>query len=93
MPTLAICFGHQLVNAALRGRVEHRWLTARLVEAEFADDPSFDGVASAVPAVHGDAVTETETGMDVVESTDHAPAFATRHRTAPVWSTHTAGWN
>lgn len=87
IPTLAICFGHQLVNAALGGRVEAVETTARLVDVDFEDDPLFDGVEPVVPAVHGDVVVDPAPDMDVVASTDYYDAFATRHRDAPLWST------
>ena len=86
IPTLAVCFGHQLVNAALGGRVEHVGTTATLVDVEFDDDPLFDGVESVVPAVHGDAVTEPGDGLDVVASAEHCRVFGTRHRDAPLWT-------
>jgi len=88
VPTLAVCFGHQLVNDALGGRVEHRGLRAGLVEAEFADDPLFAGVSPVVPAIHGDMVLEAGSGLDPIASVrDYEyPLFATRHETAPVWT-------
>lgn len=86
VPTLGVCFGHQLVNAALGGSVEHVGTIATLVDVEFADDPLFDGLPSVVPAVHGDAVTEPGEGLSVVASTDHCHAFGTRHAEAPLWT-------
>jgi len=59
-PTLGICFGPQLVNDALGGRVEHRGVRAGLAAAEFDDDPLFEGVPPVVPAVHGDIVVEAD---------------------------------
>lgn len=86
VPTLGICFGHQIVNEALGGRVEHRGLTNELVEADLADDPLFEGVDPTIPAVHGDVVVEVGEGMDPIASTDYYEYFATRHREAPVWT-------
>jgi GMP synthase (glutamine-hydrolysing) len=86
IPTLAVCFGHQLVHAALGGRVEAVDTTARLVDVQFADDPLFDDVEPVVPAVHGDEVREPAPAMDVVATTDYYEAFGTRHRDAPLWS-------
>jgi GMP synthase (glutamine-hydrolysing) len=86
IPTLAVCFGHQLVNAALDGSVEAVDTTARPVDAEFTADPLFDYVSTVVPAVHGDTVTEPAPEMDVIASADYYEAFATRHRDAPLWS-------
>jgi GMP synthase (glutamine-hydrolysing) len=87
IPTLAVCFGHQLVNVALGGTVEADETTARLVDVEFANDPLFEDVNPVVPAVHGDKVLEPAPEMDVIATTDYYDAFATRHRHAPLWST------
>jgi GMP synthase (glutamine-hydrolysing) len=87
LPTLAVCFGHQLANAALGGDVDAVGTTARLVDVEFVDDPLFEGVSPVVPAVHGDVVTRAAPEMDVIATADHYEAFATRHRDAPLWST------
>lgn len=86
IPTLGVCFGHQLINHALGGRVEHRGLTNRLVRADLADDPLFDGVGDAIPVVHGDHVVERGAGMVPIASADYYENFATRHRDAPVWT-------
>ncbi|WP_227354653.1 type 1 glutamine amidotransferase [Haladaptatus salinisoli] len=87
IPTLGVCFGHQLVNRSLGGSVEHRGLTAELVRADFADDPLFEGVEGVVPAIHGDHVTELGEGMETVAATEHCEIFAARHRDAPLWTT------
>ncbi|WP_231183220.1 type 1 glutamine amidotransferase [Haladaptatus sp. DYF46] len=87
VPTLGVCFGHQLVNDALGGSVEHRGLTNELVRADLADDPLFDGVSSVVPAVHGDHVVELGDGMEPIGSTEYNEYFATRHRDVPLWTT------
>jgi GMP synthase (glutamine-hydrolysing) len=86
IPTLGVCFGHQVANSALGGTVEEIGTTAALVEATLADDPLFDGVDPAVVSLHGDAVTEPGAEMTVIASADHAPVFGTRHRTAPLWT-------
>ncbi|MFC7009110.1 type 1 glutamine amidotransferase [Halalkalicoccus salilacus] len=86
VPTLGVCFGHQAINSALGGRVEHRGLRCALVEPEFADDPLFEGVGPGVAAVHGDWVVEPGEGMESIASLPDYSAFATRHREAPVWS-------
>lgn len=86
IPTLGVCFGHQVANAALGGSVDHVGTTATLVEATLADDPLFDGVDPVVVSLHGDAVTDPGDDMDVIASAPHAPVFGTRHRTAPLWT-------
>ena len=84
VPTLGVCFGHQIVNRALGGRVEHRGLSAELVAAETADDPLLEGVPPVFPAVHGDVVVERGEGMEVLASHPGYGNFATRHRDAPI---------
>jgi len=86
IPTLGVCFGHQVANAALGGTVEHVGTTPALVEATLADDPLFDGVGPIVVSLHGDTVTEPGENMEVIASADHARVFGTRHRTAPLWT-------
>jgi len=86
IPTLGVCFGHQVVNSALGGTVEHVGTTATLVKASLADDPLFDGVDPTVVSLHGDTVTSLGDQMEVIASADHAYIFATRHRTAPLWT-------
>ncbi|ARS89234.1 type 1 glutamine amidotransferase [Natrarchaeobaculum aegyptiacum] len=86
IPTLGVCFGHQLVNAALGGTVEADELRCRPVAVEFADDSLFRNVSSVVPAVHGDVVTHPGDDLEVIASAEHARVFATRHREAPLWT-------
>jgi GMP synthase - Glutamine amidotransferase domain len=86
IPTLGVCFGHQVANAALGGTVEEIGTTADLVAADLDDCPIFDGVDPVVVSLHGDAVTEVGEGLEVIASADHAQVFGTRHRTAPLWT-------
>jgi len=87
VPTLGICFGHQIVNDALGGSVKHTGVRrANLVRAYLGDDPLFDGVSDVVPVLHSDRVTETGEGMEVVGTAEYYDAFATRHRDAPAWT-------
>ncbi len=86
IPTLGICFGHQLVNAALGGTVEAVDENCRPVRVDLADDPLFRGLEPVVPAVHGDVVIEPGDDLEVLASADYYHAFATRHREAPLWT-------
>ncbi|WP_224270164.1 type 1 glutamine amidotransferase [Haloprofundus salinisoli] len=87
VPTLGVCFGHQLVNDALGGTVEHRGLKTELVSLDLVDDPLFSGVAETVPMVHGDVVVDAGTRMEPIASADYYPLVATRHENAPLWTT------
>ncbi len=87
VPILGICFGHQIVNHALGGEVEHSGRRhAELVEADLGDDPLFTGVEDVVPVLHGDKVVEAGDEMEVIASADYYERFATRHRRRPVWT-------
>ena len=86
IPTLGICFGHQLVNAALGGIVQHRGPTTRLVRADLDDDPLLEGVSEVIPAVHGDHVVARGREMEPIGTADYYSNFATRHRDAPLWT-------
>ena len=86
VPTLGVCFGHQLVNVALGGSVTAGEMTAGLVAAELADHELFAGVHSAVPALHGDRVTAVGDGLDRIASAPHAEIFGTAHPERPLWT-------
>lgn len=87
LPTLGVCFGHQVVTEALGGRVEASdESTAGLVDVDFADDPLFEGVTPVVPALHGDRVVEPGDDLRVIAAADYYEAYATRHVDAPLWT-------
>ena len=86
IPLLGVCFGHQIVNSALGGTVECVGMWAGLVEADFTEDPLFEGVNLVVPTIHEDAVTDIGDGLEVIATTDAVDVFGTRHQTAPVWT-------
>jgi GMP synthase (glutamine-hydrolysing) len=87
MPTLGVCFGHQLVNAALGGEVVADERRATFVEMEqLVADDVLAGVEPPVPALHGDVVTERGEGMERIARTAYSENFCTRHESAPVWT-------
>jgi GMP synthase (glutamine-hydrolysing) len=88
VPVLGICFGHQLVNHALGGRVvadEFRGGFTRLASAD-RDDCLLSGIDPVVPVLHGDIVVESGSGMRPLASTQYSDYFCTRHESAPVWT-------
>lgn len=86
IPTLGVCFGHQVVNSALGGKVEKSEDKHGLVGLSLREDPLFEGVRPVGVALHGDRVTGTGEGMEVIGSSEYNEAFATRHKNAPVWT-------
>lgn len=86
VPTLGICFGHQIANAAFGSTVEHVGTKAAPVEATLAEDPLFDGIEPVVVSLHGDVVTEPGDEMEIIASAKHARVFGTCHRDAPLWT-------
>ena len=86
IPTLGVCFGHQVANTALGGTVEHVGFRAELVAVDFEEDPLFEGVSPIVPVLHGDQVTTPGAGMRPIASAGYYPLFGTRHERAPLWT-------
>ena len=86
LPTLGVCFGHQLVNDALGGTVEAGDQKRGIVDVELAADPMFESVSNRIPMVHGDYVVEPGDRMETIGSADYYDHLATRHESAPVWT-------
>lgn len=88
LPLLGICFGHQLVNAALGGTVERDRRRATFVEMELleTDDPLLDGLRSPVPVLHGDLVVESGSELVTTARTSYDANFCTRHPATPLWT-------
>ncbi|KAB1192461.1 type 1 glutamine amidotransferase [Haloferax sp. MBLA0076] len=86
IPTLGVCFGHQLVNDALGGTVDAGHQKRGIVEVELDDDPVFEGVSGKIPMVHGDYVVSPGDRMETIASADYYDHLATRHESAPVWT-------
>jgi len=75
VPVLGVCFGHQVVAAALGGRVADMGeyeIGYRSVE-RVADDPLFDGVGETFTAftTHSDAVVELPPGARLLAENDY----------------------
>lgn len=75
VPTLAICFGHQMLGEALGGRVDlnPQGREIGVVEVELlADDPLFEGLPRTCPVIitHSDAVVDPPPGIPILARSD-----------------------
>jgi GMP synthase (glutamine-hydrolysing) len=94
LPTLGVCFGHQMLAVALGGRVEKNPNGREIgtVQVELTDagaaDPLFAGLPRVVTvqATHTDAVTELPAGAVLLASNERCPvqAFAVGRRVRTV---------
>ena len=84
LPTLGVCFGHQMLAVALGGRVEKNPKGREIgtVQVELTDagaaDPLFAGLPRAVTvqATHQDAVTELPPGATLLAGNERCPVQA-----------------
>lgn len=84
LPTLGVCYGHQLMAQLLGGRVERTGvreygrstLRGNSNSTLFSDSPD----EQVVWMSHGDTVTEAPPGFDVVAATDASPVAAFEDR-------------
>lgn len=91
LPTLGICFGHQLVPRALFGEHAVRrsptselgWLEIRRT----AENPLFDGVPESFPCFvsHFDEVTPGLPELDVFAASERCAVQAYQVHGAPIW--------
>jgi GMP synthase-like glutamine amidotransferase len=87
-PTLAICFGHQLLGKAFEADIVTREKRIGLFEvtpeggdAVFAGAP----VPSVVPEQHSQHVASLPEGFRLLATSDYCAVQAMRHETAPVY--------
>jgi len=88
-PVLGICYGHQLIAAALGGRVERGWrgeFGPTEVEV-LAEDPIFDGVGRKfkVWMSHSDSVVSLPEHLRPLARTEGGVIAAFRHASLPIY--------
>jgi GMP synthase (glutamine-hydrolysing) len=79
IPTLGICYGHQLMAARLGGRVEasaHKEYGHRVIKPSPAASIVSDLSSNEVWMSHGDQVIEAPPGFEVTAATDTCPIAA-----------------
>jgi GMP synthase-like glutamine amidotransferase len=87
-PTLAICFGHQLLGKALGATIVTDVKRVGLFEVTpVARDPVFAGVGASalVPEQHSDQIEGVPEGFELIATSHYCAVQAIRHCRAPVY--------
>ena len=88
VPTLAVCFGHQLVSKAFGAEIVSREKRVGLCEiSPVGSDPLFEGLGRTivVPQQHSDQVVSAPEGFELIATSDYCRVQALRHRSVPVY--------
>lgn len=88
VPTLAVCFGHQLLGEALGAKVVRDRKRIGLYEVvPLSDDALFAGLPgrATVPEQHQDQLDRAPDGFELVATSDYCRVQAMRHVGAPVY--------
>ncbi len=88
VPTLAVCFGHQLLAKALGAPLVTRPKRTGLFEIDLVgNDPVFAGIdkRALVPEQHSEQVADVPAGFRVVATSVYCPVQAMRHESLPIY--------
>ncbi|MFH1502417.1 MAG: gamma-glutamyl-gamma-aminobutyrate hydrolase family protein [Candidatus Eisenbacteria bacterium] len=88
VPTLAICFGHQLLAKALGAAIVTREKRIGLFEVSaLGGDPVFSGLGDKVlvPEQHADQVVELPAGFELIATSGYCRVQAMRHEALPIY--------
>jgi GMP synthase-like glutamine amidotransferase len=88
VPTLAVCFGHQLLGLAFGAGIARTAKRIGLYEVvPLSDDPLFAGLpdGATVPEQHQDQLDRVPDGFELVATSDYCRVQAMRHARLPVY--------
>jgi GMP synthase-like glutamine amidotransferase len=87
LPTLAVCFGHQLLGKALGVTVSTREKRVGLIEIASLGDAAFAGLGRTivVPEQHSDQITDVPEGFEIVATSDYCRVQAMRHVSGAIY--------
>ena len=88
VPTLAICFGHQLLAKAFGCEIVRQDKHVGLFEiTSVGGDGVFGGLGDSivVPEQHGEQLADVPDGFELIAGSDYCPVQAFRHGKAPVY--------